>query len=197
MRKIEQILERSFHGRAMQKDPDRAVHRCALEIVRTSDNLRVPAAICTELLGCCEAWLRRHVTAGSGRGHIPLFTIRAFMAEVKAHAHGGAPEDYRHEHNLDVVSALVCEAFAAAGNEAVEPSTVFSVYAPRLLLASGDRFLSRDQVVLALGCPIRSLTKRQSMLTPLDLTMGRNKRRPFRRYSYLEALAKREQLETC
>ena len=194
MWKILEILRRFIHGRAMQRDPERAVRQCAIEIIRASSNIKVPIATCSELLGCSESWFRGHVTTGGKGGHIPLFTIRAFMAEVKAHVYGGDPGHYRNAHNLDAVQSMVREAFAAPGNEAVDEATVFSAYAPRLLLACGDRFLSRDQVVLALGCPIRSLAKRQTVLTPLDLTMGRNKRRPFRRYSYLEALAKRDLL---
>ena len=186
------ILTRAFRGRMMKRDPDSAVKMAAVEIARASINKRLTGSECAELLACCDSWVRTHVTKGTARGTVPLSHIRSFMAAVKAHRLGGRAEDYRDEHNLELIADIVLEAFATVEATGHDPELVFPTYAKRLLFASGDRFLTKDQVVHMFGCPIRYLDRRRSRLTRFDLAMGRNKGRPFIRYSYLEALAKRE-----
>ena len=191
---FERILTRAFRGRAMKRDPESAVRQSAVEIARASINQRWTTAECAELLACCDSWVRMHVTKGIPRGTVPLGHIRSFMADVKAYQLGGRWEDYRHEHNLDLIADIVLEAFATVEATGREPELVFPAYGRRLLFASGDRFLTKDQVVHLFGCPIRWLEGPRSQLTRFDLAMGRNKGRPFVRFSHLEAVAERDRL---
>jgi len=191
---FDRILTRAFRGRSMKRDPETAVRQAAVEIARASINKRLTNAECAELLACCDSWVRMHVTKGTPRGTVPLGHIRGFMAAVKAYHLGGQCEDYRYEHNLDLIADIVLEAFSTVEATGRDPELVFPMYAKRLLFASGERFLTKDQVVHHFGCPIRWLEGPRSRLTRFDLAMGRNKGRPFVRFSHLEAVAQRDRL---
>ena len=163
MFEIEKILLRHLNSRGMQKQPDRAIQhiqQCALDIIRASVNVKLTSFACAEILGACESWVRRHVPLKGAKGRVPLATLRAFMACVKAYSLGGNQADYLHEYDLQTVQDIVIQAFIAAGSEGADPTSVFTHYAPRLVVASGDRFLTKDQVVQEFRCPSRYLSKR-------------------------------------
>ena len=181
------LLLRELHARILAKgDPSHAIKQIARGIITAECNPWLSLEEAGDLLAVSVSWLK-HCPMRPPSANWRWTDVQKIIQRAKEYSQ----DDVQPVANQTAIEAQLLRFLVEVNTARANPEQLISEHAIRLEQFRGDRLLTLKHIHLQFQYPIKKHRKFWRLLTPVDLALGKNSRRPFLRYSRHDAMTKR------